>query len=211
MNLPNNFSCTVAVIGLGYVGLPLAIEISKNQDCFKTKKKITRKVIGYDLSIKRISELKKGIEITNELIQDDFSNLKNIELTNNAEILSKADVFLVTVPTPIDNSKEPNLDPLKNASKTVGKALKERLNNSYISGAEISNPVIIYESTVFPGATEEVCIPILEKYSGLDYNSFKSIKISLKEYKIKHVLHGRVRTTLNNLLKLFLWDIVLKE
>jgi UDP-N-acetyl-D-galactosamine dehydrogenase len=142
----------IAVIGLGYVGLPLAIEFSKNNS-----------VLGFDIDEQRIIELKKGIDKTGEA---DLKILKNVQ-KNNGENgltfshiltdLSKYNIYIITVPTPIDQFKSPDLNPLKSASKMVGGVIKK-------------GDIVIYESTVYPGCTEEVCVPILEKYSGLKFN-----------------------------------------
>ena len=169
MILPSENNCTIAIIGLGYVGLPLAVEITKNKFCLKTKKKLSRKVIGYDLNQTRINELRKGIDITNELNKDELEFLKDIDLSYDSDALDEADVFIVTVPTPIDEAKKPNLNPLINASKVVGMALKRRFKSK--NHLRNIKPIIIYESTVYPGATEEICIPIIKEFSSLNINS----------------------------------------
>jgi UDP-N-acetyl-D-galactosamine dehydrogenase len=136
----------IGIIGLGYVGLPLAVEFGKIVD-----------VVGFDINKERIEELKKGIDRTKEV---EFDELKSSSrLTYSAEItaLKEANYFIVTVPTPVDASKKPDLKPLESASKTVGTVLKK-------------GDIVIYESTVYPGCTEEICIPILEKISGLKFN-----------------------------------------
>ena len=136
----------IAIIGLGYVGLPLILEFAKKFD-----------VVGYDSNKKRIDELKNGIDNTKEINRKGLNNLKKINFSNNPGTLKEKDIYIITVPTPIDKNKRPNLKFLKLASKTVAKFLKK-------------NDIVIYESTVFPGCTEEICIPILEKYSGLSFN-----------------------------------------
>ncbi len=138
---------TVAVVGLGYVGLPLAVEFARY-----------RKVIGYDISDERVSELSKGIDRTREIEPDKLhSVLNNLSFTSNPEALERADVFIVTVPTPIDHNNIPDLTPIRSSSRTIGGYLR-------------SGNVVIYESTVYPGVTEEICVPILEQASGLLYN-----------------------------------------
>ncbi len=132
----------IAVVGLGYVGLPLATALAKHFP-----------VVGFDINPKRIEELKLGIDRTGEVSKEDITT-PNIVYTTDEKLLKTADVVIVTVPTPTDRYKNPDLTPLKKASQTVGRNLKP--------GA-----VVVYESTVFPGATEEVCIPILERESGL--------------------------------------------
>ncbi len=134
----------LAVIGLGYVGLPIALAFAK---------KI--KVIGFDISHERVEMLKNKIDPSRELDASEFEGT-DIEFTANAEDLKNAHFFIVTVPTPIDRHNLPDLTPLYKASETVGKALK-------------AGDYVVYESTVYPGATEEDCVPILEKYSGLKF------------------------------------------
>jgi UDP-N-acetyl-D-galactosamine dehydrogenase len=136
----------IAVIGLGYVGLPLAIEFSKKYS-----------TVGYDKDENRISELKNSYDKTLEVSADELKAAKNLKLTFDAKDIAACNVFIVTVPTPVDKFNTPDLSPLASASKTVGKVLK-------------NSDVVIYESTVYPGATEEYCVPILEKESGLKYN-----------------------------------------
>lgn len=133
----------IAVVGLGYVGLPLALAFGRK---FET--------IGYDLSTSKISAYKKGIDPTGEVSADDFKNAEKLHFTTEGTALSVADFIVVAVPTPITNAKAPDLAPLLSASEIVGKNLKK--------GA-----IIVYESTVYPGVTEEVCGPILAEYSGL--------------------------------------------
>ena len=137
----------IAVIGLGYVGLPLAVEFGK--------KYITA---GFDINRTRISELESGNDRTLEVDKGDLAASELLVFTNVEEFLQQFDVFIVTVPTPIDKNKRPDLRPLLKASETVGKALKK-------------GDVVIYESTVYPGATEEDCVPVLEEVSGLKYNT----------------------------------------
>ncbi|MEM6523598.1 MAG: nucleotide sugar dehydrogenase [Bacteroidota bacterium] len=136
----------IAIIGLGYVGLPLAVEFGK-----KTT------VIGFDIDAKRIDELKAGTDKTLEVNSDELKEAVKLTFTNQKEDLSDASVYIITVPTPIDEFKTPDLTPLKKASATVAEVLK-------------TGDTVIYESTVFPGCTEEICVPILEKISGLKYN-----------------------------------------
>jgi len=124
-----------------------------------------RRVIGFDINHMRLSELKNGIDRTNEVSGQDLRNATELIYSSNINDLNSVDVFIVTVPTPVDKARRPNLIPLEKASYTVGLALKLR----YKSRME-SIPVVIYESTVYPGATEEICVPILEEVSGLVYN-----------------------------------------
>lgn len=136
----------IAVIGLGYVGLPLAIEFGKKFP-----------VIGFDIKQDRIDELRQHRDSTLEVDPEEFELASKLTLTCNVEELSDCNVFIVTVPTPIDQYKRPDLIPLIKASETVGRALKH-------------GDIVIYESTVYPGATEEDCVPVLEKVSGLKFN-----------------------------------------
>ena len=136
----------IAVIGLGYVGLPLAVEFAKQ-----------RRVIGFDINVQRIAELGKGRDETREVEPDELAQARHLVLSSDPEALREATIFIVTVPTPIDAHKRPDLTPLIKASETVGRALKR-------------GDIVIYESTVYPGATEEDCVPVLERVSGLRYN-----------------------------------------
>lgn len=133
---------TIAVVGLGYVGLPVAVEFGK-----------ILPVIGFDISKTRVEELKSGHDITEEVSSADLKAAKHLVYTDQPEKLETADVVIICVPTPVDDSKQPDFTPLLKASETVGRHLKK--------GA-----IIVYESTVYPGATEEICIPIVENISG---------------------------------------------
>jgi UDP-N-acetyl-D-galactosamine dehydrogenase len=143
MNLQN---ATLAIIGLGYVGLPLAVEFGKN-----------RPVIGFDVNPKRIAELQAGQDRTLECGTEDLAAATHLRYSCTAQDLHQAQIYIVTVPTPVDQANRPDMTPLVNASTTVGQALKK-------------GDVVIYESTVYPGATEEVCVPVLEQHSGLKFN-----------------------------------------
>ena len=136
----------IAVVGLGYVGLPLAVEFGR-----------VRNVIGFDINESRIKELKKGVDKTLETTTDELKDAINLSFSNNLEDLKECKIFIITVPTPINKNKEPDLIPLKEASNAIGSILKK-------------GDIVIYESTVYPGATEEVCVPILQKKSGLIFN-----------------------------------------
>ena len=136
----------LAIIGLGYVGLPLALEFSKK-----------KKVIGFDINKKRITELNSGIDKNLEFRKNDLKKVKRLSFTNKVEKIKSANCFIITVPTPVDKLKQPDLTPLTKASKMVGKILKKR-------------DLVVYESTVYPGCVEEVCVPILEKFSKLTFN-----------------------------------------
>jgi len=140
------FDSKIAVIGLGYVGLPLSIEFGK---LFQT--------VGFDTKKSRVAELKRGHDSGLEVTAEEFQRSTMLTLTNDVSDIANCNIFIVTVPTPIDEYKQPNLMPLITASETVGKFLQK-------------DDLVIYESTVYPGATEEVCIPILEQFSGLKFN-----------------------------------------
>ncbi len=144
--MPDLVSTKLAVIGLGYVGLPLAVEFSKKISC-----------IGFDLKKQRIAELRRGIDATREVGAEELAEAEQLRFTDSVEELRECNVFIVAVPTPIDAGKRPDLRSLKGASQTVGQVLK-------------TGDVVIYESTVYPGATEEICIPILEQISDLTFN-----------------------------------------
>jgi UDP-N-acetyl-D-galactosamine dehydrogenase len=142
-----NYSCEkIAIIGLGYVGLPLAVEFGKK-----------RSVLGFDINSDRIAELRAGKDSTLEVTSQDLEKADLLTYSSSTSDLESCGIFIVTVPTPIDKVNRPDLTPLLKASETVGRAIKP--------GA-----IVIYESTVYPGCTEEVCVPVLEKYSGLKFN-----------------------------------------
>lgn len=136
----------IAIIGLGYVGLPLAVEFGKK-----------RPVLGFDIQPQRINELRSGKDSTLEISHEQLKAASNLVFSDNAIDLKTCDIFIVTVPTPIDTANRPDLTPLIKASESVGKAMKP-------------GDIVIYESTVYPGCTEEVCVPVLEKSSGLKFN-----------------------------------------
>ena len=162
--LPKLENCSVAIIGLGYVGLPLAIEIASKKNCLLTGKEIERIVVGFDINKCRVQELKKGLDRNNIFPEKLIKNIKNIKFVTDQTLLKDIDVFIITVPTPINAKNEPNLSFIKDASKIVGEIINERKGS-------LINPVIIYESTVYPGLTEEICIPIIEKQANKKYNA----------------------------------------
>ncbi len=136
----------LALIGLGYVGLPLAVEFGKKFD-----------TVGFDIKEERLDMLRRGVDATLETAREDLAAAHRLKYTSNPDDLRDRDIFIITVPTPVDKYKQPDLLPLYRASETVGKVMRP--------GA-----VVIYESTVFPGCTEEECVPVLEKFSGLTFN-----------------------------------------
>ncbi|MDH4273946.1 MAG: Vi polysaccharide biosynthesis UDP-N-acetylglucosamine C-6 dehydrogenase TviB [Gammaproteobacteria bacterium] len=161
----------IAIIGLGYVGLPLAVEFGKK---FPT--------VGFDINAHRIGELQAGRDSTLEVDADELKSATQLKYSTNISDLEDCNFYVVTVPTPIDNYKRPDLTPVISASKTVGKSLKK-------------GDVVVYESTVYPGCTEEICVPLLETHSGLTYNkdffcgySPERINPGDKEHRVTNIL-----------------------
>ncbi|MXP36786.1 Vi polysaccharide biosynthesis UDP-N-acetylglucosamine C-6 dehydrogenase TviB [Erythrobacter citreus] len=144
--LPSFEHLRIAVIGLGYVGLPLAVEFARK-----------REVLGFDINEARIEALQRGRDVTLETDANELAAAKGLHFSTDPTELAQCNIYIITVPTPIDVHRRPDLSPLLNASKTVGRFLKR-------------GDVVIYESTVYPGATEEECVPVLEQCSGLTYN-----------------------------------------
>ena len=144
--LPDLSNVKLAIIGLGYVGLPLAVEFGK-----------IRSVLGFDINLKRIAQLIEGRDLTQETEPEELQAASHLSFSTNPDDLRTCNCFIVTVPTPIDSYKRPDLGPLIKASETVGKVLKK-------------GDIVIYESTVYPGCTEEDCVPVIEKFSGLKFN-----------------------------------------
>ena len=136
----------IAIIGIGYVGLPLAVALAKKNH-----------VVGFDIDKIRINSLQKGVDYTREILKSEIINLNKLKFSDKISDLTECETYIITVPTPVDKNNKPNLKPLLNATKTISKVLSE-------------NNLVIYESTVFPGATEELCGPILEKNSGFKIN-----------------------------------------
>ena len=169
--MQNLSSVKIAMIGLGYVGLPLAVEFGKKYS-----------TIGFDINEPRIKELKNGIDKTLEVEPELLASATQLSFTNQINDIEDCNIYIVTVPTPIDKHKRPDLTPLVKASEAISPILKK-------------NDIVIYESTVYPGATEEVCIPILEKQSGLVYNedffagySPERINPGDKEHRVTNIL-----------------------
>ncbi|WP_199507191.1 MULTISPECIES: Vi polysaccharide biosynthesis UDP-N-acetylglucosamine C-6 dehydrogenase TviB [unclassified Psychrobacter] len=161
----------IAVIGLGYVGLPLAAEFGKH-----------RPVIGFDINQQRINELAAGVDHTLEVSEEELAEATQLSYSADMNELTDCNFFIVTVPTPIDDYKQPDLKPLIKASEAIGGVLKQ-------------GDIVVYESTVYPGATEEVCIPVLEKVSGLSFNqdfyagySPERINPGDKEHRVTNIL-----------------------
>lgn len=147
ITMKNNLEYNIAIIGLGYVGLPLAVEFGKKYN-----------VVGFDINKNRIDELKIGVDKTLESNSDEIISAKYLTFSSEVNDILKCNVYIVTVPTPINSFKSPDLKPLIYASKMIGKILKK-------------GDIVIYESTVYPGCTEDDCVPVLEKESGLKFNS----------------------------------------
>ena len=177
----------IAIVGLGYVGLPLAVEFSNKF-----------KVYGFDVDKKRITELKNGHDNTKEIDSVSLKNNKNLKFSSDISIIRDANIYIITVPTPVDKNNKPDLQPLKSASKMIGSLLKGN--------------IVIYESTVFPGCTEEVCVPIVEKASGLKYNkeffcgySPERINPGDKKHTIANI--QKITSGSNNEVSLFIDDL----
>lgn len=136
----------LAVVGLGYVGLPLAVAFGRNLP-----------VVGYDIDGGRVEELRSGLDRTMEVTQEGLAAASQLKYTSRLDDIRQCNVYIITVPTPIDDARQPNFDPLLKASEAIGSVLAK-------------NDIVIYESTVYPGVTEEVCVPVLEKASGLRFN-----------------------------------------
>src|SRR6478672_7853219 len=161
----------LAVIGLGYVGLPIALEFARKVS-----------VIGFDINAKRIDMMKQGIDPSNELDKKDFEGCE-IEFTNSMDVLREARFFIVAVPTPVDEHNVPDLTPVKKASETIGKVIKK-------------GDYVVFESTVYPGCTEEDCLPIIEKLSGL-----KNVTDFKLGYSPERINPGDKQHTLSSIIK----------
>lgn len=146
MDSAMNSQTRLAIVGLGYVGLPLAVAFGRKMD-----------VHGYDINAERVAELRGGVDRTLEVSADDLASADGLQFTGELETLRDCNVFIITVPTPIDAARRPDFDPLLKSSAAIGSVLKK-------------GDIVIYESTVYPGVTEEVCVPVLERVSGLRFN-----------------------------------------
>ena len=197
MPFPKTDKCNVAVIGLGYVGLPLAVEIAKTKICHRTNQDLNRRVVAFDIDKKRIEELKNCFDRTFEISEEDLKKINNVSFTNNSLLLIEADLFIVTVPTPIDDSKRPLLKYLEEATTLIGKAIKERTNIV----EKDSCPLIVYESTVYPKTTEEICVPILERESGLIFNCLEPRKGFVCGYSPERINPGDKNHKLSSIIK----------
>ncbi len=185
----------IGILGLGYVGLPLFIEFSKHMH-----------VVGFDTNQKRIKDLNNHYDTNLDITESQLKNISNSIFTNNEDALSNCNIYIITVPTPIDENDEPNLSPLIDATKIIANLLKK-------------NDIVIYESTVYPGATEEVCVPLLEKNSRLKFNNdffvgYSPERInpgdkSMKLSNIKKVVSGSTKETANFIQDLY--DLIILE
>ncbi|MEO8998257.1 MAG: nucleotide sugar dehydrogenase [Rhodanobacter sp.] len=146
MQNPTLDSTKIAIVGLGYVGLPLAVEFGRHFD-----------TIGFDIHVARVDELRTGRDHTRETPSEELAAASHLRFSTDISDLASCNVFIVTVPTPVDEANRPDLSPLENASASIGKVLKR-------------GDIVIYESTVYPGTTEEICVPVLEQVSGLRFN-----------------------------------------
>lgn len=167
------FKKTIGIIGMGYVGLPLAVAFGKKQ-----------RVIGFDINKKRVNELISGYDNTNEIDKKNLKNLKYVKFSNDISDLKSCNIYIVTVPTPVDKNNNPNLKPLLNATKIISKVLTK-------------DNLVIYESTVFPGATEELCGPILERNSKLKIN--RNLYLG---YSPERINPGDKKRQLTNIIKI---------
>lgn len=166
------FEKNICIVGLGYVGLPLAVALSKKFN-----------LVGFDNSHERISELKKDHDRTNEISSSELNSCQ-VFFTNHEDDISSADIYIITVPTPVDSKKLPDTSMLESASESVSRHLSE-------------GDIVVYESTVFPGATEEICVPILEAHSGLTFNKEFSVG-----YSPERINPGDKKHTINNITKI---------
>lgn len=171
--MPSNPTPRIAIIGLGYVGLPLAVEFGKQLP-----------TIGFDVNRERIDALRRGIDATLETTAAELASATQLRITDERAEIADCNIYIVTVPTPVDDNKQPDLTPLRKASETVGGVLKR-------------GDIVIYESTVYPGATEEVCVPVMEKVSGLTFN-----KDFFAGYSPERINPGDKERRLTNILKI---------
>ena len=171
--MPITTSPRLAIVGLGYVGLPLAVEFGKQLP-----------TIGFDIHQHRVEQLQQGIDSTLETTAEELASSKHLQITCDRNAIADCNVFIITVPTPVDTNKQPDLTPLRKASETVGHVLK-------------AGDIVIYESTVYPGATEEECVPVMEKISGLTFN-----KDFFAGYSPERINPGDRQRRLTNILKI---------
>ena len=190
--LPDINNCSIAVIGLGYVGLPLALEIAKRNFCLLSKKKIYRKVVAFDIDTQRIEQLEKGIDRNNIYSKKNLEISQNIKYSSEKGLIKDCDVFIITVPTPINKNNEPDLNFLREASILVGDAIKDKNKNQ----------IVIFESTVYPGATEEFCIPLIENISNKKYNNPEYKNSFYGGYSPERINPGDTKHTIESVVKI---------
>ena len=199
MILPSPNNCSIAVIGAGYIGLPLSIKLAEIKKSYIDDNINKRKVLCFDINSERINDLRKGIDKTKEVEEKELLIKDNLFFTDNTKDLTSAEVFIVAVPTPINDDKTPNLYSLKEATKFISNAiLEKRFNNP----KKNVTPIIIYESTVYPGATEEICVPIIEKITGLKYNDLSTNKGFTLGYSPERANPADKKNTLNTITKI---------
>ena len=185
--IPNLFNCKIAIIGQGYVGCPLTINLAKELGNIDNSKST---IIGFDKSIKRLEELSKGIDNTNEINNLEFNKFKNLEFSSSVDKLLDCDIYILAVPTPVDKCNKPDLYLLENATKLVAEQILKSKDSNY-------KKIVIYESTVYPGATEEVCLPILLEITNLKFHEEISIA-----YSPERINPGDKEHTLKNISKI---------
>ena len=168
MKFPDIYNTKIAILGIGYVGLPLAMEFAYRKSCLRTNKPIKRSIFAFDTNKSRINQLKRLFDNTNEFSKSELAEAKNIKFTSNLDNIISADIFIVTVPTPINKFNKPDLDLVKKASSDIGYIFKKKFEN--IENKINNFPIVIYESTIYPGATEDICIPLIEENSNLKLN-----------------------------------------
>ena len=168
MKFPDIYNTKIAILGIGYVGLPLAMEFAYRKSCLRTNKPIKRSIFAFDTNKSRINQLKRLFDNTNEFSKSELAEAKNIEFTSNLDNIISADIFIITVPTPINKFNKPDLDLVKKASSDIGYIFKKKFEN--IENKINNFPIVIYESTIYPGATEDICIPLIEENSNLKLN-----------------------------------------
>ena len=161
-NFPSINNCNIAIIGMGYVGLPLAVLLANTKKNLISNQEKNHEIVGFDINLSRLNELKRNYDRTKEIDSCKLEKTDNLFFTHEIINLYNSEVFIVTVPTPINNLNNPDLRAIKSATKTVGNALKNKKHKK--------DPGIIYESTVYPGMIEEICVPILEDVSELKLN-----------------------------------------
>ena len=194
MKFPDIYNTKIAILGIGYVGLPLSMEFAYRKSCLRTNKPIKRSIFAFDTNKSRINQLKRLFDNTNEFSKSELAEAKNIEFTSNLDNIISADIFIITVPTPINKFNKPDLDLVKKASSDIGYIFKKKFEN--IENKINNFPIVIYESTIYPGATEDICIPLIEENSNLKLN-----KDFFCGYSPERINPGDKKNTLENVVK----------